>query len=69
MINNYKNHATNERTYLVWIRCSISFITFGFIVEKFERFITSISQTDLTHLFATKLVGLALFMLAIFLFF
>ena len=65
MITNYKDHAANERTYLAWIRTSISLMTFGFIVEKFELFIASISQTNLTPSLSAELVGLALFLLAL----
>ena len=65
MIQNYKDHAANERTYLAWIRTAISLMTFGFIVEKFELFIASMRQTELTSSLSAQFVGLALFFLAI----
>jgi len=65
MIINYKDHAANERTYLAWIRTSISLMTFGFIVEKFELFLASLTQTDLSPSLSAELVALALFLLAI----
>ena len=32
-----------ERTFLAWIRTSISLITFGFVLEKFDYFLKEIS--------------------------
>ena len=34
-INNTRDHLANERTFLAWIRTSISVIVFGFVVAKF----------------------------------
>lgn len=36
MIHRYDSHAANERTYLAWIRTSLSIAAFGFIVDKFS---------------------------------
>jgi uncharacterized membrane protein YidH (DUF202 family) len=36
-------HMANERTYLAWIRTSISIMAFGFVVEKFALFIRQLS--------------------------
>jgi len=50
MINRYTDHAANERTYLAWVRTSIAIMAFGFLIEKFEFFLSSfgnkISGTD-----------------------
>lgn len=35
MVDNTNNHLANERTFLAWIRTSISIIVFGFVVAKF----------------------------------
>lgn len=35
MPDNTNNHLANERTFLAWIRTSISIIVFGFVVAKF----------------------------------
>ena len=35
MTDNTNNHLANERTFLAWIRTSISIIVFGFVVAKF----------------------------------
>ena len=32
-------HMANERTFLAWIRTSISIMVFGFVVEKFSLFV------------------------------
>ena len=34
-MDNTSNHLANERTFLAWIRTSISIIVFGFVVAKF----------------------------------
>jgi putative membrane protein len=38
MIQEYSDHAANERTFLAWIRTGIVVIAFGFVVEKFNLF-------------------------------
>jgi putative membrane protein len=34
-IDNARDHLANERTFLAWIRTSVSIIVFGFVVAKF----------------------------------
>ena len=36
---NRRVHMANERTFLAWIRTSISVMAFGFVVEKFSLFV------------------------------
>jgi uncharacterized membrane protein YidH (DUF202 family) len=36
-------HMANERTFLSWIRTSISVMAFGFVVEKFSLFVKQLS--------------------------
>jgi len=43
MINNYKDHAANERTYLAWIRTAVALMAFGFVIEKFNLFLQYMS--------------------------
>lgn len=38
-MDNYKDHAANERTFLAWIRTGIAVAAFGFVLEKFNLFI------------------------------
>ena len=44
MINRFRDHAANERTYLAWIRTAIAVMAFGFLVEKFDLFLSYISH-------------------------
>lgn len=39
MIENFPDHAANERTYLAWIRTAIALMGFGFVIEKFNLFL------------------------------
>jgi inner membrane protein YidH len=39
MIDNFRDHAANERTYLAWIRTAITLMAFGFVIEKFDLFV------------------------------
>ena len=38
MIENYTDHAANERTYLAWVRTALAFMAFGLLVERFDLF-------------------------------
>lgn len=51
MIERYRDHAANERTYLAWVRTGITVMVLGFIVEKFEIFLASLHRvlTDSVH--------------------
>lgn len=39
-IKNFSDHAANERTFLAWVRTSIAVTAFGFLVERFDLFLT-----------------------------
>ena len=39
MIERYRDHAANERTYLAWVRTALAIMAFGFLVEKFDLFV------------------------------
>jgi len=39
MIENFSDHAANERTFLAWVRTAIAVMAFGFLVEKFDLFL------------------------------
>jgi putative membrane protein len=47
MIQNYGDHAANERTFLAWVRTGIAVIAFGFVIEKFDLFIRALTQENL----------------------
>ncbi|GGX43526.1 YidH family protein [Saccharospirillum salsuginis] len=70
MIKRYTDHSANERTYLAWVRTAIAVMAFGFLMEKFNLFLTYLSaslnepdrfQTSI----AAEWVGLALFAVGI----
>lgn len=39
MIRNFLDHASNERTFLAWIRTAIAVMAFGFLVARFDLFL------------------------------
>lgn len=41
MIEDYTDHAANERTYLAWVRTALAFMAFGLLVERFDLFLRS----------------------------
>ena len=43
MIRGYSDHAANERTFLAWVRTGIAVIAFGFVIEKFNLFLLTIT--------------------------
>ncbi|HEY6482189.1 MAG TPA: DUF202 domain-containing protein [Steroidobacteraceae bacterium] len=45
MIRNFSDHAANERTFLAWVRTAIAVMAFGFLLEKFDVFLTLAAQT------------------------
>ena len=69
MIRRYTDHAANERTYLAWIRTAVTIMAFGFLIEKFDLFVSyiGIHIGDENH-FHTSLsaavVGFVLFLVA-----
>ncbi len=44
MIERYSEHAANERTFLAWVRTAIAIMAFGFLVEKFDLFVSIASR-------------------------
>jgi len=70
MIKRYTDHSANERTYLAWIRTSIAIMAFGFLIEKFDLFISYLGKAvgDETHFkpsISAELVGLSLFLIGV----
>jgi putative membrane protein len=71
MIKRYTDHSANERTFLAWIRTSIAIMAFGFLIEKFDLFISYLGKTigDEKHFkpsLSAELVGLSLFLVGVF---
>ena len=44
MIENYSDHAANERTYLAWVRTALALLAFGLLVERFGLLAQSFSD-------------------------
>lgn len=70
MIKRYTDHSANERTYLAWIRTAIAVMTFGFLIEKFDLFLSYLSKvmgaTETLHSSRTvEMVGVGLFLIGI----
>jgi putative membrane protein len=43
MIKRYSDHASNERTFLSWVRTAIAVMAFGFLIERFDLFLRYIA--------------------------
>lgn len=66
MINRFRDHAANERTYLAWIRTAIAIMAFGFLLEKFEIFVSSMgSSAKFRPSQSIEYVGLGLMFIAV----
>lgn len=44
MIKSYTDHAANERTFLAWLRTGVAVIAFGFLMDRFDLFILTMSD-------------------------
>jgi putative membrane protein len=47
MIESYRDHSANERTFLAWVRTGIAVIAFGLLIEKFNLFLFTLASTSL----------------------
>lgn len=45
MIKRFTDQAANERTYLAWIRTAVAIMAFGFLIEKFNLYLSYIRKT------------------------
>ena len=68
MIPHFTDHAANERTYLAWVRTAISLMAFGFLLERFDIFLTyatRLSARTVTglHTRASEWLGLGLLLI------
>lgn len=45
MIQNFSDHAANERTFLAWVRTAIAVMAFGFLVARFNLFLRIAGQS------------------------
>ena len=44
MIKSYSDHAANERTFLAWLRTGVAVIAFGFLIDRFDLFVITMSN-------------------------
>lgn len=44
MVENYSDHAANERTFLAWVRTAIAVMGFGFLIERFDIFLATVAR-------------------------
>ena len=70
MIKRFLDHTANERTYLSWITTSIAIMAFGFVIERFDIFISYIGKVlgepaYAKSYFYANLVGTGLLVLAV----
>ena len=70
MIKRYTDHSANERTYLAWIRTAVAIMAFGFLIEKFDLFVSYIGKAigDEQHFqpsLTAELVGVGLFLVGV----
>jgi inner membrane protein YidH len=65
MIPRFTDHAANERTYLAWVRTAITVMAFGFLLERFDIFLSYASRMGgqsipNLHIRASEWLGLML---------
>jgi len=70
LIEDYTDHAANERTYLAWVRTALAFMAFGLLVERFDLFLRSLPELarSAPHSFASgmsRAAGLMLILLGV----
>ena len=70
MIEDYRDHAANERTYLAWVRTALAFMAFGLLVERFDLFLRALpglSEGDLSlaESNVTRIIGMVLILLGV----
>lgn len=63
--NRQREHQANERTFLAWLRTSISLIGFGFAIARFGLFIQQLENLNTTNssaapFFSSRLIGISL---------
>ena len=69
MINRFLDHTANERTFLSWISTAIAIMAFGFVIERFDIFLSYTSRAlgNNAHLKSSSsanIVGIALVIIA-----
>jgi putative membrane protein len=61
LIPRFSDHAANERTFLAWVRTGIATIAFGYVIDKFNLFMLTLTDANAAigseHHFSGKLSG------------
>ena len=70
MIKRYSDHAANERTYLAWVRTAVAIMAFGFLIEKFDLFLSHMGKAAANSVrfpgsLSAELAGLGLFLVGV----
>ncbi|WP_119343355.1 YidH family protein [Facilibium subflavum] len=70
MIQNFNDHAANERTYLAWVRTAIAVMAFGFLIEKFNIFMRIVAkglnvETNFVISHTAEILGIAIMLLSV----
>ena len=70
MIKRFLDHTANERTYLSWITTSVAIMAFGFVIERFDIFITYVGRVFGQHVptksyLSANIAGAGLLVLAV----
>jgi putative membrane protein len=58
-IQNQREHAANERTFLAWVRTSIAIVGFGFLITRFDV------RSPIAHIAGLLLVVLGIAMIGV----
>ena len=70
MIKRHSDHAANERTYLAWVRTAIAIMAFGFLIEKFDLFVSYLGKElgesqRFSGSLSAEIAGLGLFLVGV----
>jgi putative membrane protein len=61
LIPRFSDHAANERTFLAWVRTGIATVAFGYVIDKFNLFMTTPANANIAiesgHRFSGKLTS------------
>jgi putative membrane protein len=76
MVPKFTDHSANERTYLAWVRTAIAIMAFGFLLERFDIFLSYASHAYVSrageqslpalHVRASEWLGLVLLLFGAF---
>jgi len=71
-IPHFTDHAANERTFLAWVRTALAVVAFGFLVERFDLFLSYLTRSSpqpahvpVPHFAIANVAGLTLIVLGI----